>query len=1180
MLKNNELIQKLTIKQKIALLTGSHEAQDEIREQTSLSPLLATELWSREDNEGEPLFPPCASLANSWDSAIFGKSALCLAAIKAKTGKNFFIMPRANAASSVYGNEITEDPYLAGELISGAVKALEGAQAKICLTAPYVTAEEAQVLDIEADEFALFERVARPFVMAKCASNSNTLLVGKQNVNESYDRVNEKMLNSVVKESTVLVSRLEDGNSTVSEINKGFQVVGGSSLALEAAYENYIKIYKSMQEGGATAHELEMAVLDGAAISEEMIDIALDERITLLNECKTENLSLSDEEINETALDATRKSIVLVKNLSGALPISKQQKVCLIGDIISENEGGCYVDFANRLSQELAQDGITVTGYAQGYNLETDVSPEYINEAIKLASNSDTVLLFLGHGKEREEKMSQVKRLSLPANQVALASELSKLGKRVIAVVCSTRLPNVGFEKYVSGIILVPPSGAYTAQALAQTLSGKFNPSGRLAYAAYNNFDQLFRDTQARKRKKQQKIGPFIGYRYTDICKQVARYPFGYGLCYSSFTYSDLFVNGKKINFTVQNNTNVPATETIQVYVGMQGSVRVRAIKDLKATSKIFLNAYERKVISVNLADFEIYDSTSSTFVTETGNYQVFVGTSSSNILLSGYTYAYGSKLGPQKSQMTEYAQQGSNIISEGYTMEANCTPMNNISKYKTFSLWLYALTVFSDVIYGICGLMFGIPFKDNAGTFIALNAISLAVATICMVAYATANAKLIAEQKEKERKATRELFKDAEKIDLSSVEKLFIDEFDDEPARELEKKSKVTYKGEEESVYVYMSVDTDIPTLTSDLEKYCAQHGLLISNKDANAVIASMLSSRLLVLRNADNDVIEKFTNVLASFFGSKACVDDFFGRKSTSLLYNEEGSKTAFNLFFAESNDDITKPHFYMMKEAGFDSLEALLMPYVQFLGNPKQVYPVEENGAQHKIPSNLWFVLAPAGGQSIDEIPAFAANLAAVIDLDVQECAESDSEHVFKSVTCHQLEALVYRAKRAVSIDEQIWKNVDTLEEFVNEKTPYHIGNKIFLQLETYMSVYVVAGAEQAEAADGAISAKLLSAILAILKGNPAMSDVDMIQTLESIFGEDNVARCTKLLKNIVVGEAKIVIEEEPIEENQEDAQDNGIQYAEQFEEQTESVQYEEPETVVLDSNQEGEIDNDRQ
>ncbi|MBQ8163201.1 MAG: glycoside hydrolase family 3 C-terminal domain-containing protein [Clostridia bacterium] len=1123
MLKYNDIIQKLTVKQKIALLTDTHELISEDVSSLGIPSVSVAKLWDANLSYGkESIFPSPMSLANSWNDALFGEVCVRLAQLSAKKGANLFVLPKASAASSSYGSELSEDPCLSGKLVAGAVKAMSAKEIPICLQAPVFTDEDAKMLDKEPDFATLYSRGAMPFKKALGAGSVNAVLFSEKCEDKKYSAANDKLLQKSIPADFTKISKIDQGEQTSTELSKGNLLLGGSSSAIEIAYENYVRIHRSMQEGGATVQELQMTLKDGAAISEEMIDEALDKKLELAFFCKDHAHIADNGDIEAIAYEAAKESIVMLKNRQGnrqsALPLRKGERVCIIGDIIADGEEKTFVGFKEKLTDAL--DAVNVVGYARGYDINADRSEQLLKEASSIAEHADTVLLFLGLGKTREASLSDNYRLALPANQQALVHTLSLMKKKIIAIVCGEHLPSVEFDRRAAATLFAPLEGCAVAKALGEILIGKTNPSGKLAYAGYNDPDGDFREMQKTKKDGKRRIGPFVCYRYFDSSMQKSKYPFGYGISYSSVAYTSLSVSQKKITLSVQNTSNRECSEAVQIYVSKDKSAILRPIKELKACAKVKLGPRQRMQITLNLNDMGVYDIKKEAELCESGGYAIYAASSASNVRISKKAVISGDILTKTPYRLSDYIYTVSNIRSENYTMEAYCKPMNKKSKLKMAGIWLIALMIFADVIYGVGGLLMGIPFEKHILSVVIINAICLALSMLMIIIGAAKNKRKLLEAEMKEMKAAQELFRDVERINANALEDLFVHEFDMLYEKEAAPEEQIMQK--DESTYTYMAVDTDLPTVARELEKFLEESGLSVSAETARAILSSMLTSRLLVVRTNQKSKYEKLVSALARFFGTEPHLDSFASYNgSNRTLYSNGTDSSPLMQAALCAAAEINKPTFFGVGDIKLEDAGKVIVPYVQYLTNPDADFSIEENGKTITLPSNIWFIISPYQSDSLDTIPAFVSNVAMVIDLDAKLCQEKAQKTPVKAITCHQMEALVYRSKKASEVVEELWKNIDTLESFVNERAPYHIGNKLCLQIECYMAVCQSAGGKLSEAIDGAVSAKLLPSILAILKGNASMVDIDLAQTFETIFGDENVTRCRSMIKNTVIG-----------------------------------------------------------
>ena len=1131
MLKNKEIIEKLTKEQKIALVTDTHDGYGSALEQYKIPTVSMSELWKENSREGgEPMFPSAKSLANSWDEKLFGGVGRCLASMGAGYGDNLFVLPSSNAASSVYGSELSEEPHLSGGLVSGMAKRFKEAGVPFCIKEPVCSMDDARFLDKEAEIGVLYDRYARPFRMVQNVGGACAMLRSNEETEGSYKEVNEKIFERFIPDNIERLMEVKDSDSTVAALVQGNQLLGGSSLVLSTALENYERIYRSMEEGGATAHELNMTLKDGAAISEDMIDAALDKKIELAKRCDGIFTRVSGTDMENQAYQAASRSIVLIKNTNRALPLKKKEKVCLCGDIISDGEGSNYKGFIDTVTEGITSYGARVDGFERGYNIKESVSKDLIEPACLKATDSGTTIAFVGLGASREEELEQNPRLALQGNQIAMLTKLRKVSKKLIVVICGERLPDMSFDVMADAILLVPSQGRFVAKAVADVLGGVVSPSGKLAYAGYSNVDSMVREHQKRKNTDKQKIGPFVGYRYIDSNGEWSKYPVGYGLSYTSFEYLRMSVDRQgNVTVTIKNSGKYAGSEVVQVYVAVPKSARIRPRKELKGFAVVSLKPGEKKTVEISIGGLDIFDEARDKTVIEAGHYDIHVGSSAGRILLSRRISLIGANLEKEEKRLSDYLQNVSNIVSESYTMEAYCKPMNTKSRLKSFGIILLLATLFADVVYVISCLMYNLPIWDGMYLTICLGANGgcLACSFISIIAGGAAakRAKRIVEKQEME--ATKELFKTVKPVDVTSIDQLFADEFD--MALEASRKKEVILDERDDSAYTYMAVDTDIPTLCKELTTHFAEYGLVITPKMSRRLISSVLTSRLLIVRNAFGISCDRIVEILARFFGTSAHTEKLGGAKwerKSMLRYDDsisldKGSRVA--PLMQAINSAATEGDrvcFYGVDSVRYEDMGDMLMPYVQYFSNPEIEHRIVDSIETITMPSNLWFVVAPAEGQSLDDLPAFVANLATVVDLEGQPATESASKTTRKYITCRQLEALIFRAKKAADIDENVWKNVDSLEAFVREKTPFHIGNKLFLQLEKYMAIYSTCEEDVHEGMDCAVASKLIPGILNLLKGNEGMADTDLAQIVESIFGEEySIASCN-VIKHLVL------------------------------------------------------------
>ena len=266
-----------------------------------------------------------------------------------------------------------------------------------------------------------------------------------------------------------------------------------------------------------------------------------------------------------------------------------------------------------------------------------------LKEAEELAKTSETVLLFVGLTENYESEGMDRTTMDLPKNQIKLIESISSLNKNTIIVLSHGSSITMPWSNKVQSIITGYLGGEASGKAIINAILGKVNPSGKLAetypikyedVSSYNNFP-------GNEVNVSYKESIYIGYRYFDKAKIPVQYPFGYGLSYTQFEYSNLTTTQTNkettISFNIKNTGKHAGKEIAQVYISKPNSKIFRAEKELKAFEKIHLNPNEEKTIKITLNNeaFEYYDTNLKKWNIEDGTYKILIGKSSAEIVLS-----------------------------------------------------------------------------------------------------------------------------------------------------------------------------------------------------------------------------------------------------------------------------------------------------------------------------------------------------------------------------------------------------------------------------------------------------------------------------------------------------------------------------------------------------------------
>ncbi len=1102
------ILKQLTLEQKASLLTGSHEVDlpDDIREQ--IPHIYTDALWNAKDVDGA--FPSPRSLAHSWNPALYSRVAVRIARDKHKNGVNLFHIPSPSASISVYGDELSEDPVLATMMARGLASGMKEAGLSVYTDAPYMIQDEASLLDGDPDTSAAYERKMLP-CGAVMRGGDCAVLMGKNPLSGEDEKINDTVLAGATSHHTPTLYAASEAEDTLAALLSGHVLLSGTASAVVGAVQNYKAIYHAIEEGGASAQELQTAVADGTAISEAELDKLLCQRFAYAKNCgapaRTGDTTPQDDQL---PILAASESTVLLKNVGELLPLKKKTSVALIGDVIGNGEGGeesrFYREFCTAL--EGNKDAPRPVGYLPGYNASRLYGEQDMQAALLLSDLADVTLLFVGL--EKGSSPATTHSLSLPANQVALAQALIRRRKTVVMIIVGDKVPDMKVDKQIPALLMIPDRGTGVPAALAQILTGAVNPGGRLAYSVYENADAEFRTVQRRKRLGNQKIGPYVGYRYADADGQKVKYPFGFGLSYSWVEYTSLKIRRDHVTFKIHNKSKMDVTEIPQLYLCPLDKSYLGAAKVLSSATAIHLKRGEKRSVTLPISMPPHFSKNNRRFYTYSGKYRLSVGSSYRSIHLSDVRPLYGDKYPTPCKNLSEYLQVMCNIKSEQFTMEAHSKAMKQHNGLKNIGTFFMTLAVLLGIAYLSLGLILNFDYTLYAIPALAVSGGLLVLGWILRLVGKSKIKKKALKQEEADRLATQKFFEGAEKVEGGRIEDLFMREFE---SVVLSSTSEERVNAKDDSTLAYMAVDTTPSGLCHDLTLFFSERGLELSGNFTKHLVSSLLSSRLLVLNSHDAELRKAAVKLLGEFFGSHPHTLHLAGTQAETLLGSEANVIPALE-------EGVRRPdrfQFVVLDGISFEACGRLLTPFIQYFTSYGDAVSVVDGTARATVSPNTYFIVLPTGEEPLSQLPAFVSNRASVLTLDAKACSVADTKTDHAPMNFLHTDALIYRAKQAFALTEKRWKNIDALEAFVGEHASYHLGNKICLQLEAYTSVYLSCEGSEESALDGAVSSKILPAILYLLNDKESMADVDMVQTVESIFGEGSIPLCCRLIKD---------------------------------------------------------------
>ena len=651
-MKNAEIIAKLNLEQKCALLSGAgtfttrgcpkagvpsitlSDGPNGVRKQAGAADHLGL-------NPSVPAtcFPTAATVACSWDPALGEEIGRAMGEEAAAQEVAVLLGPGLNTKRSpLCGRNFeyfSEDPYLSGKMAAAYVRGIQSEGIAACPKHFAVNSQELRRMasDSVLDERTLRELYLTGFEIVIKEAAPKTIMSSYNLVNGTYANENAHLLQDILRRdwgfSGAVVTDWGGSN------DHALGVKNGSTLEMPAP-------------GGDAVRELLAAVQSGK-ITEADVDARLDELLTLVLDTSAavqkHSRSFDADAHHALARRAAAESAVLLKNDGGILPLAAGARVAVIGDFAEtpryQGAGSSAVNSikVDTLLDCLAQSGLQCAGFAAGFDRQGRPDAAKTAQAVALAPKADTVLLCLGLDEIKESEGLDRVDMQLADNQIELLQAVEQANPNTVVILNAGASLETPWLAHCRALVYGALGGQAGAGAMVDVLTGKVNPGGKLAetwanaYAetpAKDNFAGTGRTVQYRE-------GLYVGYRYYQTAGVPVAFPFGYGLSYTSFAYSDLKVTADSVTLTVTNTGARDGAEIVQVYIAKPGAEIFRPAQELKAFARVPLAAGESRTVTLPLDDkaFRYWNTSTDGWEIEGGRYEVRVGASSADIRLT-----------------------------------------------------------------------------------------------------------------------------------------------------------------------------------------------------------------------------------------------------------------------------------------------------------------------------------------------------------------------------------------------------------------------------------------------------------------------------------------------------------------------------------------------------------------
>lgn len=593
-------------------------------------------------------YPTAVTTACSWDPELLFEMGTALGKKCLKEEVGVLLGPGINMKRSpLCGRNFeyfSEDPVLAGEVAAGFINGVQSMGVGTSLKHFCANSQETRRMtcDSVVDERALREIYLTGFEIAVKKGKPWTVMNSYNKINGDHGSENKHTQIEILRDTWgfdgVVVSDWGAVNDRVKGLANGNDLEMPSSSGAGAA-----KIVAAVKDG----------TLDERIVNERALNV-----LKLIKKCADgaqPNYAYNDLDDQAFAKKVAAQSMVLLKN-NGILPLDKSKKIAVIGELARtpryQGAGSSHINptqLDNALD-EFKKAGWTVD-FAQGYELKAKKAKKneaHLQTAIDVAKKNDIAVVFIGLTDDYEAEGYDREHMNLPEAHDKLVKEILKVNPNTVIVLSGGSPVEMPWNDSVSAVLNAYLGGQAGAGAIVDILTGAVNPCGKLA----ETYPMTYADTPAKNNypgnpaSVEYRESIYIGYRYYEKANKRVRYPFGHGLSYTTFEYSDLTLDKSSmdendtltVTFTVKNTGDVAGAEIAQLYVADRESTIYRPVKELKGFKKIWLEAGEEKQITLTLGKraFAFFNVLVNDWCVESGAFDILVGASSADIRLVG----------------------------------------------------------------------------------------------------------------------------------------------------------------------------------------------------------------------------------------------------------------------------------------------------------------------------------------------------------------------------------------------------------------------------------------------------------------------------------------------------------------------------------------------------------------
>lgn len=598
-------------------------------------------------------FPTATALASTFDEKLINRMGKALGEECRKEDVAVLLSPGINIKRlPICGRNFeyfSEDPYLSGKMSAALIKGIQSKGVAACLKHFAGNNQEKYRMTVNSiiDERALREIYLKGFQIAIKEANPWLVMTAYNRLNGQYCCENKYLIKNILRDEWnykgCVISDWGGVNDIITSINNGL------NMEMPGYKDDYYKVLVNAVKNNKISEK---------TLNESVTNVI--ELILKYKEGRKIPYKCDFQEHINLAEEIAENSAVLLKNDENILPGNNFQSIAVIGRLAKEpvyqGLGSSQVNpnTTDNAYEAFLNNNCNVD-YSDGYYLDKDkIDKVLLAKALKVAKNKDIVYLFIGLPKYYEAEAYDRKNLNLPKSHDNLVYEISKINKNLVVILQGGAVIEMPWSNIPKAILLTHLSGCRGGNATVNLLLGKKNPSGKLSETYANTIEDYpsMKFYPGDKIYTEYRESIFVGYRYFDTAEIDVKYPFGFGISYTTFEYSNMKLkynneDNIEVSIIITNTGNMEGKEVVQLYISCLNSKLFRPKYELKRFKKINLIPKESKEVTFILDKdcFTYYNIESHKFEVEEGQYSINIGSSSRNIKFSTIINKKGSKV-------------------------------------------------------------------------------------------------------------------------------------------------------------------------------------------------------------------------------------------------------------------------------------------------------------------------------------------------------------------------------------------------------------------------------------------------------------------------------------------------------------------------------------------------------